>query len=275
MINTLKLLPVIFVIVSFNNLVSAITPDSTYSEDIHNQTMKLSLDSTSAIFSEYILENKINKLDIEHVIIAGPYLQSELLPKLYDHVFLFVKGTGTLIAGEEIYHFEKEFIAVPTPFRSVKIEVAEGDTLHYLKVSKERSEQDIIDFKHYPLLNRISMYISTYEDSENYAQTDTLVNSTKRIILPKDYVPRLGLNAVEVAQNETVDVQEDTNSIQLLMGLSNNDGMVYAEGDSISFSAYNFIKIPMGTPYSIKAKDGQKLNYQTIKFFLKNEEESN
>ena len=82
--------------------------------------MKLSLDSNSVIFSEYILENQINNLDIKHSIIAGPYIQSELLPKLYDHIFLFVKGTGTLIAGEEVYRFEKEFIAVPTPFRSVK-----------------------------------------------------------------------------------------------------------------------------------------------------------
>jgi quercetin dioxygenase-like cupin family protein len=271
--NSSKILTIVVLLFLLNSLVFAGISDTTRTDEIRIQNLNMNLPSGKKIFSEVLLPGEILDTDVNHVILAGPISHSESLSKKHDSIFLFIKGKGKLKAGDRIFNIETESISLPTSFNRIKIQVAEGDTLHYISIRKILSKKDLHDIKTFPLENRNDIYFKKFNDCEAYTEKIKSPNTVSRTVLPKDHMPRVAMGTVETIGLDKVDAHEHPMLDQLFLGLAGNDVTVYADDKSVHFPEFSILHIPIGSSHWVTVDEGKRMYYQWMDFFLTKEGE--
>lgn len=271
--STLHLLTIIVSVVLLSNLAVAEVPDTSNAVEIHVQNLNMLLTPNSKIFSEDLLPGEIMDTDVSHVILAGPFSQSESLSKKHDIIFVFIKGRGSLRAGDRVYFIEPESIALPTSFNSITIQVAEGDILHYVKIRKKLSHQDLEDIKSFPVGNRHDIYFTSFNDCKAYTEKIKSPNTVSRTVLPKDLIPRVAMGTVETLGPDEVGAHKHPMLDQLFLGLSGNDVIVHADDKAVRFPEFTLLHIPIGSNHWVTVDEGKRMYYQWMDFFLTKEGE--
>lgn len=273
MINSIRKIYIVlfYILIFITNVIGSV--DNTATAEIRIQKLSMELPPDSKYFSEILLPGEITDTEVKHIIMAGPQSYTEILSIAEDNIFLFVKGEGTLSAGDGNFEIEEETIAIPSPLDTIRINVADNDTLHYLIVRKKLTDKDLDDIKSFPEDNRKSIYFKKYKDCEAYTEKIKSPNTVSRTVLPNNYVPRVAMGTVETIGPDEVGAHEHPMLDQLFLGLRRNDVMVYADDKSIHFPEYSILHIPIGSSHWVTVEEGKKMYYQWMDFFLTKEGE--
>jgi mannose-6-phosphate isomerase-like protein (cupin superfamily) len=264
-----------FIIITIGLLYTTVAANAsdTSGAEIRLQQLTMKLSHKSQVFSEALLPGEIADIEVNHIILAGPFSQVETLSKTQDAIFIFIKGPGILKAGDRTYNINPECIALPTSYSSIRINVAEGDTLHYVKIEKKLSPQDLEDIKALPSENRNGIYFAKFDDCKAYTEKIKSPNTVSRTVLPKDYIPRVAMGTVETIGPDEVGAHEHPMLDQLFLGLARNDAIVYADDRSVHFTEYTILHIPIGSSHWVTVDEGKKMYYQWMDFFISKEGE--
>lgn len=237
--------------------------------DVQKLDMKPPSAGTASV--QQLLPEEIAGVDVAHVALAGPLSLGEALSKEYDSVFLFIKGNGHLRAGKKTHPIEPETIALPIAFDSVMIDVAKGDTVHYVRIRKRLSAGDRKDMSGFKPRNDSDMYFTKFTDCQAYTEAIKSPKTVSRTVLPKDYVPRLAMGTVQTTGPDKVGAHEHPMLDQLFLGLADNDVVVYADDAQVRFPAYSLLHIPLGSQHWVEATDGCRMYYMWMDFFITKE----
>lgn len=235
------------------------------------QQMKMELPSGKQLFKEELLPGEIADTKIEHIAYVGPTVQNLQLSDENISMFLFVKGRGILKADTTSFKLVPESIAIPMTYKSITIEVDEGEELHFIRFTKKLSEQDIADLNGFPDDSKYDLYFTEFDDCEPYTEKIKSPNTVSRTVLPEDIIPRIALGTVEAPGPDEVGAHEHAMLDQLFLGLSDNDIVVHADGASAEFKEYSLLHIPVGSSHWVSVEENKRMYYLWMDFFLTKE----
>lgn len=235
------------------------------------QQMKMELPSGKQLFKEELLPGEIADTKIEHIAYVGPTVHKVQLSDENISMFLFVKGNGTLKTDTSSFKLVPESIAIPMTYKSIKIEVVDGEELHFIRFTKKLSEQDIADLNGFPDDSKYDLYFTEFDDCEPYTEKIKSPNTVSRTVLPEDIIPRVALGTVEAPGPDEVGAHEHAMLDQLFLGLTDNDIVVHADGASAEFKEYSLLHIPIGSSHWVSVEENKRMYYLWMDFFLTKE----
>ncbi len=245
---------------------------STEPTEIVVQNLQMKVPAGKQVFREFLLPGEIAETKIEHIALTGPIEQVIQVPEGYVHMFLFVKGNGTLQVDTMTYDLVPESIAIPmNATDSIQMAVPEGEVLHFLQFTKVLTDQDQEDLKNYPAENKYDLFFTRFEDCEPYTEKIKSPNTVSRTVLPADIVPRVSLGTVEAKGPDEVGAHEHPMLDQLFLGLAGNDIIVHADDASTELKEYALLHIPIGSSHGVTVEKGKKMYYMWMDFFLTKE----
>jgi len=182
-------------------------------------------------------------------------------------VWLVLRGRGVLRMREELHRVEGETIARAPLGWPCDIEVAEGDSLHALRVRKQLTANDKSELKALAA-NNAAPHVKKFADCPAYGEAIKSAKTVSRTLLPENYVPRVAIGTVETLGPDQVAAHRHPMLEQLFLGLEGNDVTVVADEARVPFTAFSLLHIPLGSNHGVEAGDGKKLRYVWMDFFL-------
>lgn len=237
-------------------------------QEIPIENLAMKLQPNTQEYSKSILENEISGIKVTHIALKEGITIEENLEEAYKFVYLFIKGRGKLVANNQSFDIEPETIFLPNSIRDISIQTGKKATLHFLKISTKLTEQDILDLKEFPKEKTQKIYFSKFTDCEAYTEPIKSPNTISRTILPNKYIPRIAMGTVETKGPDKVGAHEHGMLEQLFLGLTDNQVIVFADDAKIDFPAFSILHIPLGSSHSVEVKEGNKMYYVWMDFFL-------
>ena len=223
--------------------------------------------SNSKMNLKSILENEIEGIHVDHVALGDEKTQVDKYQEGYRTIYLFMKGSGKVIAADKSYEIVPETIFLPNAIDHIKIETAASETLHYLKITSKLTDQDILDLKEFPKENTENVYYAKFTDCKSYTEPIKSPNTVSRTILPNKIIPRIAMGTVQTTGPDKVGAHEHPMLEQLFLGLTNNDCTVYADDAQVDFPEYSVLHIPLGSSHSVTVEEDKVLYYVWMDFF--------
>lgn len=238
------------------------------SQEIPIVNLKTQLQENTQQYSKSILENEITDIQVEHVAIPSENTLIDSSKEGYKTIYLFVKGSGKVIAENTSYEVIPETIFLPNIVKNITIKTATNDTLHYLKISSRLTAQDQLDLKEFPATNTQQVYYAKFRDCQSYSEPIKSPNTVSRTILPNKYIPRIAMGTVQTKGPDKVGAHEHPMLEQLFLGLSKNNCVVYADDAKVNFPQYAVLHIPLGSNHSVSVDKDEVMYYVWMDFFL-------
>lgn len=238
------------------------------SQEIPIVNLKTQLQENTQQYSKSILENEITDIQVEHVAIPSKNTLIDSSKEGYKTIYLFVKGSGKVIAENTSYEVIPETIFLPNIVKNITIKTATNDTLHYLKISSRLTAQDQLDLKEFPATNTQQVYYAKFRDCQSYSEPIKSPNTVSRTILPNKYIPRIAMGTVQTKGPDKVGAHEHPMLEQLFLGLSKNNCVVYADDAKVNFPQYAVLHIPLGSNHSVSVDKDEVMYYVWMDFFL-------
>ncbi|MFT5195176.1 MAG: hypothetical protein ACI9EW_003037 [Cellvibrionaceae bacterium] len=239
-----------------------------HSQEIPIANLKTELHENMQQYSESILENEIKGIHVEHVAITSEDVITDYSREGYKIIYLFVKGTGNVIAANTSYEIVPETILLPNIVKKIVIKATKNDTLHYLKISTALTAQDHIDLKEFPVNHTQNLYYAKFIDCQSYTEQIKSRNTISRTILPNKYIPRIAMGTVQTKGPDKVGAHEHAMLEQLFLGLTKNNCTVYADDTKVDFLQYSVLHIPLGSRHSVSVEKDEIMYYVWMDFFL-------
>jgi len=218
--------------------------------------------------SEILLEKEISGIQVEHIALNSKVFVNESIQEGYKTVFLFFKGKGTVIADDKNLEIEEESILLPNDVKNLSLKGSENEHIHYLKISSKMTEQDVADLEQFPEENTKELYFAKFSNCEAYTETFKNPNTVSRTLLPSKHVPRVAMGTVEANGQDIVGSHRHPMLEQLFFGLSGNQCIVYADDEKVEFPENSLLHIPLGSNHSVEVKEGEKMYYIWLDFFM-------
>lgn len=237
-------------------------------QEIPLQNLTMHLPINRQTFSEKLLSGAISEIEVDHLIVVGPFVYTETMKEEYDNIYIFIKGKGHLEVADQSYKIEPETILLPVPLGNISVEVSGGDTLHQVRIRKKLSDQDIEDIKNFPPENRKNIYFKKISDCIPYTEKIKSPKTVSRTILPKDYVSRVAMGTVATTGPDKVDPHEHPMLEQLFLSLSRNQVTLHADNLQTDFPEYTLLHIPLGSSHWVEAEDDKIMYYVWMDFFM-------
>jgi len=237
-------------------------------QEIPIANLNIQLDKKTKHHVQSILKNEIKGIDVEHIAITDGNAITDHAKAGYKTIYLFVKGTGKIIAAGTSYELIPETIFLPNAVEKITIKTAENDTLHYLKISSKLTAQDLLDLKEFPIENTQNVYYAKFIDCQSYTEKIKSPNTVSRTILPNKYIPRIAMGTVQTIGADEVGAHEHPMLEQLFLGLSKNNCIVYADDAKVDFPEYAVLHIPLGSRHSVSVAKDETMYYVWMDFFL-------
>ncbi len=237
-------------------------------QEIPIVNLKIQFPKKEQQYSKSILENEIKDIHVEHVAIKAKNEIIDFPKEGYKTIYLFVKGTGNVIAANTNYEIIPETILLPNVAKEITIKAAKNDSLHYLKISSKLTAQDHLDLKEFPTENTQKVYYTKFKDCQSYTEPIKSPNTISRTILPNRYIPRIAMGTVQATGPDEVGAHEHPMLEQLFLGLSKNNCVVYADDAKVDFPQYALLHIPLGSRHSVSVERDATMYYVWMDFFL-------
>lgn len=228
----------------------------------------MKLATNSKTYSKTILENEIGGITVTQITLTGDEVKKEFQDDNYRDIYLFVKGNGIVKANNKTFDIVPETVLVQNEINNISIIAAKNDTLHFLKIVSELTEQDKLDLKEFPKENTQEIYFRKFTDCEAYTEPIKSPNTISRTIFPNKYIPRIAMGTVQAPGPDKVDPHEHAMLEQLFLGLSGNNVTVYADQAQVNLPSYSLLHIPLGSSHSVKVDQDKKMYYIWMDFFL-------
>jgi hypothetical protein len=246
-------------------------PGISIATEIKIQNLAMQPPAPNEARSEQLLIGEVAGVDITHIALSGPISHNVSPPEGCDTVLLFIQGQATLRVEDDVYAIDSEVIAVPFSTSPLEIEVADGDTLHFLNIQKQLSPQDRNDLDEFSARKNARIYIKKFEDCQPYTEAIKSPKTVSRTVLPKDHVPRVAMGTVATAGPDAVGAHEHPMLDQLFLGLAKNECLVHADYAQVAFPAFSILHIPLGSRHGVKVEEGNRMYYMWMDFFLTTE----
>ena len=219
-------------------------------------------------YSRTILENEIADVHVEHVVVTAANTRLESARAGEKTINLFLKGSGEVVAEEENYEVVEESIFLPNNLEAVTINSATDHELHFLKISRTLSAQDLIELEKLPTDNTQSSYFAKFSECQPYTEEIKSPNTVSRTILSNEYIPRVAMGTVQTRGPDEVAAHQHPMLEQLFLGLSGNNCVVHADDSIVSFPEYSVVHIPLGSMHSVSVEQDETLYYVWMDFFV-------
>jgi len=219
-------------------------------------------------FSKPLLENEIKGVSVEHIAISGEQPIVEHSQNGFKSIYLFVKGTGEIIADKSSYEIVPESIFLPNTAEAFSIASAHDSTVHCVKISCKLSAQDQENLTLLPTENTHSPYFAKFSDCQSYSEAIKSPNTVSRTILSNAYIPRVAMGTVHTTGPDKVGAHEHPMLEQLFLGLSGNNCTVYADADKTEFPSFSILHIPLGSRHSVSVEKDEIMYYVWMDFFI-------
>lgn len=219
-------------------------------------------------YSKSLLEGEIKNVQVDHVAITNRKTLLESCKNGYKTVYLFLKGTGDVIAENTNYEIVPETIFVPNAIEDFMIKSTNDEALHYVKISCKLSTQDQKDLRDLPTENTQNSYYAKFSDCKTYTEKIKSPNTTSRTILSNGYIPRVAMGTVRTNGPDEVAAHEHPMLEQLFLGLSNNNCIVNADDAHVDFPELSILHIPLGSSHSVSVEKNEIMHYVWMDFFL-------
>lgn len=236
--------------------------------DIPIASLDTNIPENTHYFSKSILENEVRGIRIEHIAISGEQPIVEHSKNGYRTIYLFIKGSGNLVAQNNIYAITPESIFLPNAVDNFSIEPSIDNKLHYLKISCELSDQDQTNLKALPAENTQRVYYAKFSDCQSYTEAIKSPNTVSRTILSNKYIPRIAMGTVKTKGPDKVAAHTHPMLEQLFLGLSGNECIVYADDAHADFPQFSLLHIPLGSSHSVTVEADKFMYYVWMDFFL-------
>ncbi|UMB52567.1 cupin domain-containing protein [Lutibacter sp. A64] len=241
--------------------------------EIPIEHLNMNLKPNTLEYSKAVLENEIPGITVDHIAITGDVIRDESIEKGYKFIYLFMKGQGTVVVDTLNYSIVPETILLPNMLEMISISANKNDTLHFLKIATNLTEQDLLDLKEFPKENTQKPYFAKFNDCEPYTEPIKSPNTISRTVLPNKYIPRIALGTVEAPGPDKVGAHEHGMLEQLFLGLTDNEITVFADDAQIKLPAYSILHIPLGSSHSVEVEKEKKMYYMWMDFFRDKEGE--
>ena len=230
--------------------------------------LKTQMKESTPQYAESILENEIKNIHVEHVAIRDENPIIDYSKEGYKTIYLFVKGTGIIIAENTNYEIIPETIFLPNIVKNITIKTTKNNTLHYLKITSKLTAQDEMDLKEFPTENTQKIYYAKFTDCQSYTEKIKSPNTISRTILPNKIIPRIAMGTVQTIGPDEVGAHKHPMLEQLFLGLSNNNCIVYADDAHIEFPQHAVLHIPLRSTHSVSVEKNEVMYYVWMDFFL-------
>ena len=166
-------------------------------EEIPIELLSMDLETNVQGYSKTVLENEISGIQVDHITIMGEVSRDEVMDTAYRYIYLFIKGNGKVIADDKEYEIVPETIFLPNALSSITILSDKLDTLNFIKIASELTEQDLLDLAEFPQENTQVPYYAKFVDCEPYTEPIKSPNTISRTVLPNKIIPRIAMGTVE------------------------------------------------------------------------------
>lgn len=218
--------------------------------------------------SKSILENEVSGVHVEHIAIRGKQTTLEYSQPGVRTIYLFIKGSGKVVAQNTHYEITPESIFLPNAVEEFSIKSSNDKNLHYLKISCELSDQDQINLTELPNENTQRVYYAKFSDCQSYTEAIKSPNTVSRTILSNEYIPRIAMGTVQTKGPDKVAAHKHPMLEQLFFGLSGNNCIVYADEAQAEFPPLSLLHIPLGSNHSVAVEADKIMHYIWMDFFL-------
>lgn len=224
-------------------------------------------------YSKSILENEVSGVHVEHIAISGKQPTLEQSKPGFRSIYLFIGGSGNVVAQNKNYEIAPESIFLPNAVEHFSIMSSNDNKLHYLKISCELSDQDLTNLNELPLENTQRVYHANFSDCQSYTEAIKSPNTVSRTILSNEYIPRIAMGTVQTKGPDKVAAHKHPMLEQLFLGLSGNECIVYADDTHVDFPPFSLLHIPLGSNHSVSVDADKIMYYVWMDFFLDKEGE--
>ncbi|TXF90379.1 hypothetical protein FUA23_06205 [Neolewinella aurantiaca] len=215
-----------------------------------------------------IMENEIKDIEIEHISNTAGLTITDSTKEGYKSIYIFTKGTGSIIAEDKNYEIVPETIFLPNIIQSIEIKADEAAPLHYLKITSKLSEQDQKELEDFPAEDTQNVYYAKFSDCQSYTEPIKSPGTISRTILPNKIIPRVAMGTVQTKGPDEVGAHEHPMLEQLFLGLAGNKCTVYADDAQVEFPEHSLLHIPLGSRHSVTVDEGETLHYVWMDFFM-------
>ena len=214
-----------------------------------------------------VLRNEVKDAGFEFVSIKGPGLFENDNKKDIIDVILTFKGKGEFIYQGRKYPIHSNTIIRVPKDTSYKISVDAKDELHFVVIRRLLDDKDleVIESrkKEYS-----ELYFKAVSECPTYKEDIKSDKTINRMILPEGLVPRFALGSVETEGPDEVGEHEHPMLDQVFLGLEDCKCYCYADGVEEILTENMMLHIPLGSKHYVKVKEGDKLAYIWMDFFL-------
>ena len=214
-----------------------------------------------------VLSSEVRDAEFEFISIKGPDLFKNDNKKGIIDVILTIKGKGEFIYRNKKYPLlSNTIIRVPldTPY---EISVNKGDELHFILIRRLLDEDDLKVIENRKI-DYSELYFKAVSECPTYREDIKSNKTINRMILPEGLVPRFALGSVETEGPDEVGEHEHPMLDQVFLGLEGCQCYCYAEGEEEILTENMMLHIPLCSNHYVKVKEGDKLAYIWMDFFL-------
>jgi quercetin dioxygenase-like cupin family protein len=217
-----------------------------------------------------VMVGEIKEVRADLVSIAGPGRHVEPSSPSQAVVWLFLDGKGTLQTRGQTFAIDGETIARAPQGWDWRIDVAKGDVLYAVRISRDLTAVDLAELKKYPQ-NNVAPHVKKFSECPAYGEAIKSAKTVSRTLLPENFVPRMAMGTVETTGPDTVGAHRHPMLEQLFLGLRENDITVIADEARANLTPFSILHIPLGSNHGAKVAAGRKLHYIWMDFFASKE----
>lgn len=217
-----------------------------------------------------VMVGEIKEVRADLVSIAGPGRHVEPSNPSRAVVWLFLDGKGTLQTKGQTFAVDGETIARAPQGWDWRIDVAKGDVLHAVRISRDLTAVDLTELTKFPQ-NNAAPHVKKFSECPAYGEAIKSAKTVSRTLLPENFVPRMAMGTVETTGPDTVGAHRHPMLEQLFLGLRENDITVIADEARANLTPFSILHIPLGSNHGAEVAAGKKLHYIWMDFFASKE----
>lgn len=227
----------------------------------------LEKEKSGSQFHFNIFKNEVKGVDIQLVSIkGGSHFHPNIKNNVYD-VFISLSGKARIYLNEITREVGENFI-IRLPYgREYTIVVEEGDEFHFLHFRILLDSNDIKAIQNDPEIHS-ELYCKPIIECPIYTEDIKSSKTVSRMILAEEMVPRFCMGSVETEGPDEVAEHDHPMLEQLFLGLKDCNCICIADGEEFLLTENTLVHIPLGSHHSVKVREGDKLAYIWLDFFL-------
>jgi len=216
-----------------------------------------------------ILTGKIKGVKSNYLNILGPSPIGLAGNPDEQSVFICLNGYGTISQGNNNYDIKELAVFIPEKGSETTFFTEDPNGLSVLQITYRLTPEDQDFLTHNnPTLPRIF----PYSQCSMYLEKIKSPKTISRTLVHENLLPRFCMGSVESTGPDVVTPHCHPGLEQLFFGLKDNKTIVTADKAWTTFKEGDLLHVPLGSNHGVEVKEGNRMHYIWIDFFLTQED---